>query len=80
MNKPTKFHTHKSVDYSYPTSPNAERFGFSKSGCYTISLNDPTGVRTPVAVSAYSTLDEALKAVGQMPQPEYEILMMFYRK
>jgi len=78
MRKPTKFHTHKIVEYSYSTSTNAERFGFYKTGCYTVTLTDPTGVRPPVALSAYATKDEALNVLDSMSHPE-STLMRYVR-
>ena len=32
----------KSVEWSYPTSPNAERFGHKKTGCWTVHVGRKT--------------------------------------
>ncbi len=54
--------TYKIVEYSYPSSPNACRFGFSKVGCFTLLTADETnGHKTQVA---FATLTEA-KSAGE---------------
>ena len=64
----------KTLDWSYPTSPNAERFGF-KRGCWTVSLCDWTApvdggaLNPPVAVKAFPSRLEALRFAGSLPQP-----------
>jgi hypothetical protein len=45
----------KTVDWSYPSSPNAERFGFS-AGCWTVSTVSSAG---PVAMAGFATRAEA---------------------
>lgn len=55
----------KTVEYSYPTSPNATKFGFGKTGCYcvkTIKENNPG-----VAVAAFATEQEAKKHAEALP-------------
>jgi hypothetical protein len=60
------YHKTKSVDWSYPTSPNAHRFGF-KDGCYTISTTE--GCQLPVAVSGHATKEQAMEASKAIPLP-----------
>ena len=59
--------TTKRVDYSYPTSTNATRFGFGKTGCYTVeTVKHP---QPPKAVAGFSTLDEARAHAETLPCP-----------
>lgn len=50
--------TTKAVSFSYPTSPNALRFGH-KAGCFCVELTYDG--KPPVALCGFSTLAEALK-------------------
>jgi hypothetical protein len=56
----------KEVGYSYASSENANRFGFRKTGCYTVSTIE--GTNPPVAVSGHATRDEALAAARLLPE------------
>jgi hypothetical protein len=50
------------VNWSYPTSPNAERAGCSKTGCWTVSRIDRKrngDRRPPKAVKHFATREEA---------------------
>lgn len=47
----------KSLDWSYPTSDNAVRFGF-KAGCWTI--NQYQQGRLPLALRGFATREEAI--------------------
>ena len=47
----------KSVEWSYSTSPNADRFGF-KDGCWTVQICN--GASVPKAVAAFGTEAEAI--------------------
>lgn len=53
----------KTVEWSYATSDNAKRFGFYKTGCYTVDLRLRSGGRiegeTPLA--GFATKSEALQ-------------------
>ncbi len=55
-------HTRKSVEWAYPSSTTATRFGYSDRGCWVIKAEDPIGDHLPVAISAYSSRDDALSA------------------
>ena len=57
--------TVKGVDFSYPSSPNAERAGMSRTGCYTVSLHDDNGCR---AVAHYADKADAFAHAAKMPQ------------
>jgi hypothetical protein len=61
----------KVVDWSYPSSPNATRFGFSRTGCWTVSRHFAHETRSilPEHLSGHATRPEALAAAGQMPEP-----------
>lgn len=57
----------KSVEFAYPTSTNAARFGFSKDGCYTVELGFPG--QPAVAVAGFATREEAIAAAKLQPEP-----------
>lgn len=60
----------KQVAYSYPSSPNAEKFGFGKTGCYTVSLVALSPVRKPpVSVIGLASLESAKAYANTMPEP-----------
>lgn len=48
----------KSVAYAYPSSPDAERFGF-KNGCYVVDVRDEG--EPPEGVAGFATKFEAIK-------------------
>lgn len=56
----------KEIGYSYPSSPNAVSFGFDKTGCYHISLEDELGSMT---IAAYATREQAKTACDLRPEP-----------
>lgn len=58
-------HTVKAVDWSYPTSTNAKKFGFHDQGCYTVSI----GARSePLkAIAGYADRAEAIKHAESLP-------------
>jgi hypothetical protein len=63
----------KTVGYSYPSSPNACQFGFSKTGCYSIAtIRHDSGRQPPFAVAAKATLAEAFEYANAMPE-EYDV-------
>lgn len=55
----------KEIGWSYPSSPNAVRFGFGKSGCWTVSTT--RGQKPPVALSGHAERSEALTAALKLP-------------
>ena len=67
----------KQVEYSYPTSPNAEKFNMSGTGCYTVEL--VSGTNRPVALSGHKTLAGAMTAARQLKQ-DWRPLWLRYRK
>ncbi len=67
----------KSVEWSYPTSPNAVRFGFAKVGCWTLELVDSAGNETPMPVSGHATKDQALEASRDWPQAWADFFLRF---
>ena len=50
--------TFKTVSYSYPTSPNAKKYGFYKTGCYTVETI--TDEKPPKSLAAFATKKEAV--------------------
>ena len=58
--------TSKAVEWSYASSANACEFGFSKSGCYTVTLRRfKNDIGEPVA--AFATLPEAQGYANGLP-------------
>ena len=55
----------KSIAWAYPSSPDAERLGYSRTGCYTVE----TGwAGSPLAATAaFSTWTEARRYADAMP-------------
>lgn len=61
----------KTVEWSYPTSENAKRFGF-KGGCWTVSLNERSEEGTTITVRAlkgFLTRYNALDYARTLPEP-----------
>lgn len=61
-NRFVRNYTHKEVNWSYPTSPNAVKFGFSKSGCFTLSVIDRKDFKLPKGISGHPTREQAIDA------------------
>lgn len=53
-----EFMIFKTVEFSYPTSPNAVKFGFGKVGCWTVETAEDSN--PPKAVKGFSLRDDAL--------------------
>ena len=72
MNKPQKNEKRKdkkmkkTVEFSYPTSNNANKFGF-KEGCYCVELIPDNGY--PKAIAAYKTEREAIDHAHSLDYP-----------
>jgi hypothetical protein len=54
----------KSVEYSYPTSDNAKRFGFYQTGCYTVEIKTLTRSK---AVAGFAKIEEAKAYAEKLP-------------
>lgn len=50
--------SYKSVEWAYPTSDNARRFGFVKSGCWTVETS--AAGKPPKALAGYAQKADAL--------------------
>ncbi len=61
----------KSVGWSYPTSSNAKKFGFQKTGCWTVSreYSHDTKSIPPDALAGFASREEALAAARKMELP-----------
>lgn len=57
----------KSVEFAYPSSPQANRFGFAKLGCYVVELSE--GTNPPIAIAGYFTKLEAWQHADTLPEP-----------
>lgn len=60
-------HTRKCVDWSYPSSVNATAAGWGRQGCWTLSVEDPTGANTPVALASFDHREQALATARALP-------------
>ena len=56
----------KSIGYSYPTSTNAKRFGFARSGCYVVSLCVGDRSRD---LAGFASLEDAELFAGKLAEP-----------
>lgn len=59
----------KAVGYSYPSSPNAEQFGFYKTGCYTVDhvICKNRQFYAKKAIAAFATENEAVAYARSLP-------------
>ncbi len=64
----------KLVGWSYPSSPNARRFGFTHTGCWTVEIN--ASKMLPVHLAGFESPEEAL-ILAMMIEAEWSEL--FYR-
>ena len=56
----------KTVEYSYPTSPNAEKFGFGETGCWTVEILEPG--KYPISCTAFEDIRDAINRALEMPE------------
>ena len=71
----------KSVQWSYPTSDNARRFGHRFTGCWTVEIieYDAEGLRLPpVAIEAYQMRKDAMASARTLPNKWDSIFLRFY--
>jgi hypothetical protein len=63
--------SYKLVEWSYPSSPNAEQFGFAKKGCYTLHTANTEFVPFDghKTIGGFATLSEAKAAGEPLPFP-----------
>ena len=61
----------KSVDWSYPTSTNAQRFGCAGVGCWTVNLTTigEKSAETRAASGGYASEADALRAASTYSEP-----------
>jgi len=57
----------KLVQFSYPSSDNASRFGFAKLGCYTVETWELPDA--PVAIAGYYNKADAMAHAETLPEP-----------
>jgi hypothetical protein len=69
----------KTVEYSYPSSSNAAKFGFSNSGCYTVeTIGEHYGSHSiPKPVAAFATKDEAVKYAETLPYEWHPLYLKY---
>lgn len=65
----------KSVEWAYPTSGSAVRFGFNAAGCWVVKLSH--GISPSEAVAGYADKADALKHANSLPQPFSRIYLQF---
>jgi hypothetical protein len=71
-------HNFKSIEWSYPTSTNANKFGFANDGCYTVEMVDSFGNNLPKAIKGFATLDEAINYANTLPDEYISYCKRFY--
>lgn len=69
--------SYKLVEFSYPSSPNAAKFGFAKTGCYTLHTASPTAGHKTVA--GFATLREAKLAGSDVALPWHQAMSEGWR-
>lgn len=65
----------KTVEYSYPSSTNAKKFGFYNEGCYSVELMD--GIKPPKAIAAFKTKAEAINHAEALPNEWHPIYLKY---
>lgn len=73
-------HLKKQVEYSYPTSTNAKKFGFYNDGCYTVELYDSLYISTPKALTAFKTKEEAVAFAETLPNEWHPLYLKYANK
>lgn len=63
----------KLVQFAYPSSDHAARFGFAKLGCYVVETQEAT--EAPQAVAGYYNKAEAIKHAETLPEPWNEMYL-----
>jgi hypothetical protein len=58
--------TQKSINWSYPSSTNANKFGF-KAGCWTVSVGEQS--TPPIAIAGFATAEQAVQFALTLPEP-----------
>jgi len=56
----------KTIEYSYPTSPNAKSFGFNDTGCWTVEYNYFNKIPEPV--KAFEDIRDAVEFALNLPE------------
>lgn len=56
----------KTVEYSYPSSTNAKRFGYDKTGCYTVSTINENYTKQK-QLAAFATKAQAVTEAEKLP-------------
>lgn len=69
---------HKSIAWAYPTSPNAARFGFGRTGCWVVDLQPADCSRPPEAVSAHACESDAIDTALSMPNEWTRLYLQFH--
>lgn len=68
----------KWIDFAYPTSDNAKKFGAYSTGCYVIYTATKKGL--PKAFKAYMTEQEAINSANTMPHQWWPVYVNQGRK
>ena len=68
--------TFKSVEFAYPSSTNAECFGYRTTGCWTVDTR--AGINgIPKARCAYPTREEAIAVASSLPHEWHPTWLRF---
>lgn len=69
----------KWVDYAYPSSTYAKRFGFNKVGCFVVLVAD-SSKELPKAILAYKTEQEAIDSANLLTNQWWSVYVKQGRK
>lgn len=67
----------KTVEYAYPTSSNATRLGFGKTGCWCVELANRGNARPQHAVTGHANKEQAIKTAQALPHPWSPLFLRF---
>lgn len=65
----------KSVEYAYPSSISATKFGYADKGCW--CYETCSGVKPPKAIKGFANKSEAMKYAETQPEPWNETWLRF---
>lgn len=63
------------IAWSYPTSPNADRFGFDNTGCWTVQIIE--GGSPPESIAAFDRAELAVKCADALRLPYHWAFMEY---
>ena len=65
------------IEYAYPTSTTANKFGYGKTGCYTVELCPDTSFQNWKTDRAFATKEEARAYAELLDLPAHPLALRF---